>query len=373
MDNLNTQEIVETLKTNLKRLEEKDFSIYFFVIDTNGAPTGAVANIYEHVKLLTELGYNAHILHEKNEYATKQVDYIKSWLGEEYSSLSHVSIEDKTVKINMTDIIMVPELFANVMEQTVNLPGKRVVFCQSYDYITETLQPGKTWLDYGITDCITTTEKQKEYIDNLFNERVNTRVVPVAVDSRFTKNTEPKKPIVAIMTRDQRDTVKIFKNFYIKYPHLKWITFRDMRGMSKDVFAEALKESCVAVWVDDIAGFGTFPIESMACGTPVIGKLPNLANGWVTEKNGIWVDNTVIIPDLLSQYLQSWLEDSVPSDIFSEMDETVGNFTTNIMRDSVESVYTELFENREKEIKETLAKYEVDNVATVDGGETKNK
>ena len=44
------------------------------------------------------------------------------------------------------------------------------------------------------------------------------------------------------------------------------------------------------------------------------------------------------------------------------MDETVGNFTTNIMRDSVESVYTELFENREKEIKETL-KYEVDNVA----------
>ena len=28
----------------------------------------------------------------------------------------------------MTDYIIIPELFANVMEQTVNLPGKRVVF-----------------------------------------------------------------------------------------------------------------------------------------------------------------------------------------------------------------------------------------------------
>jgi len=135
-----------------------------------------------------------------------------------------------------------------------------------------------------------------------------------------------------------------------------------MRGMTKDVFSEALKESCVSIWVDDIAGFGTFPIESMACGTPVIGKLPNLSNGWITEKNGIWVDNTVIIPELLSQYLQSWLEDAVPSDIFSEMDTTVDDYSETIMKSSVESVYGELFGNREKEIKETLAKYEVNNL-----------
>ena len=37
----------------------------------------------------------------------------------------------------------------------------------------------------------------------------------------------------------------------------------------------------------------------------------------------MWVDNTIIIPDLISQYIQSWLEDSVPEEIISEMDETV--------------------------------------------------
>ena len=29
-----------------------------------------------------------------------------------------------------------------------------------------------------------------------------------------------KKPIIAISTRDQRDLVKIYKAFYVKYPHL---------------------------------------------------------------------------------------------------------------------------------------------------------
>lgn len=368
MDNLKkAEELVETLQQNLEKIEKKDFSIYFFIIDTNGTPIGSVANIYEHVKVLNQLGYKACILHEKNEYATKQLEFIKGWLGEEYSSLPHASIEDKEVKINMVDYIMVPELFANVMEQTVNLPGKRVVFCQSYDYITETLQAGKSWSDYNITDCITTTEKQKEYIDGLFNGKINTKVVPVSIDERFKKTDKLKKPIISILTRDQRETVKIFKTFYLKYPHLKWVTFRDMRGMTKEVFSSALQESCLSVWVDDISAFGTFPLESMACDTPVIGKVPNLPNGWITEKNGMWVDNSVIIPDLVAQYIQSWLEDAVPSEIFSEMEETVKKYDVKSMKKEIKKVYKELFESRKKEINDTLAKYEVNNL------EEKNK
>lgn len=363
MDNLKkAEELVENLQQNLKKMEEKDFKIYFFIIDTNSNPTGSVANIYEHVKTLNGLGYKATILHEKNDYTTKQLSFIKDWLGEEYSSLPHASIEDKTINITMTDYIIIPELFSNVMEQTTSLPGKRIIFCQSYDYITETLQAGKSWSDYGITDCITTTEKQKEYLDGLFNGRINTKVIPVSIDERFIKPNKPKKPIVNILTRDQRDTVKIFKTFYLKYPHLKWVTFRDMRGMTKDVFAEALKEGCVSVWVDEISSFGTFPIESMACDTPVIGKVPNLPNGWITEKNGMWVDNTLIIPDLISQYIQSWLEDSVPEEIISEMGVTAEKYSVKLMEKELKKTYNDIFEMRKKEIKETLSKYKVDNL-----------
>ena len=158
------EEILKNLNLAIERLEKKDFSIFFFVADTETTPVGSVAYIYEQVKMLIELGYNARVLHEKNNYKDKQLPFIKNWLGEEYSSLPHSSIEDKSVKVDATDFVVIPELFANVMEQTVQIPAKRIVLCQSYDYITESLQAGKTWVDYNITNCITTSEKQKEYI-----------------------------------------------------------------------------------------------------------------------------------------------------------------------------------------------------------------
>ena len=59
---------LNNLKNAVEKISKKDFGIYFFTIDTKGNPTAGVANIYEHVKILRELGYNAQILHDKNDY-----------------------------------------------------------------------------------------------------------------------------------------------------------------------------------------------------------------------------------------------------------------------------------------------------------------
>lgn len=361
MDN-KVEEILKNLNEGIDKLQNKDFVIYFFVIDTESTPMASVSHIYELVKILCDAGYNAKILHDKNSYKTKQLDFISKWLGEEYSSLPHVSIEDKTVAVNAVDFIVIPELFANIMEQTTKLPSKRIVLCQSYDNILEVLQAGKSWSDYGITDCITTTEEQKGYIEDLFINKPNVHVVPVSIDDRFKKPTKPKPPIISILTRDQRDTVKIFKTFYLKYPHLKWVTFRDMRGMTKDVFAQALQESCVSVWVDDVAGFGTFPLESMKSGNIVIGKVPNLLNGWMNEKNGIWVDNINVIPELIAKFIQSWLEDSEPKEIYTEMEETVNKYTNVTQKEKTLEVFNHLINERLNEFKETLSKYTINNI-----------
>ena len=58
----------EQLNEIIAKLNTKDFSIYFFTLDTKGNPVAGVANIYEHARVLTDLGYNAVILHEKNDY-----------------------------------------------------------------------------------------------------------------------------------------------------------------------------------------------------------------------------------------------------------------------------------------------------------------
>jgi len=339
---------VNVLKTAIESIEKKEFNVYFFVMDTKGNPVAGVANIYEHVKTLRELGYNASILHEKNDYT--QV----SWLGEEYTQLPHYSAESKDLRISPQDFVIVPEVYANVMEQLSKLPGKRIVMCQSYDYILDLLPPGKTWRDFGITDCITTSDKQKEYITNLFSGTINVEVVPVSIPEYFKPTDKDKKPVVAVMTREQRDLVKIFKTFYVRHPHLKWITFRDMRGLPRETFAKELSESCLSVWVDDVAGFGTFPIESMKSNVPVIAKVPNMVPEYFTDKNGLWAHDLVNIPDLIANYVQAWLEDNEPQDLFTEMEGVKDMYKIDDQKTKIEEVYTKYFDTRKQELINSL-------------------
>ena len=83
-------EKVKQVNEIIEKLDKKDFSLYFFTLDTKGNPTAGIANIYEHVKVLNELGYNAKILHEKNDYKLRGDESgmgIADWLGEEYAAL----------------------------------------------------------------------------------------------------------------------------------------------------------------------------------------------------------------------------------------------------------------------------------------------
>lgn len=340
---------VKAIKTAIESLENKSFNIYFFVMDTKGNPVAGVANIYEHAKMLKELGYNTTILHEKNDYTPV------TWLGEEYTKLPHKSAEAGTdLKIAPQDFIIVPEIYANVMEQLTKLPGKRIVFSQSYDYILEMLMPGKSWRDFGIDTCITTSERQKEYINKLFSNTINVDVIPVGIPEYFKPTEKDKKPIVAVMTRDQRDLVKIFKTFYLRHPHLKWITFRDMRGLPREVFAKELSEACVAVWVDDVAGFGTFPLECMKSDVPVIGKVPNMVPEYFTDSNGVWTHDLYSIPDLIANYVQAWLEDGEPEQIYEEMSKLKDKYTIEQESEKVKEVYEKIFEDRISEFNKAL-------------------
>lgn len=359
MENKDQEEkldVKEVLSQQISDLENKNFSLYFFVMDTKGNPTAGVANIYKHAKILRELGYNAKILHEKNDYTS-----VEQWLGKDYSSIPHVSIESQELKVKADDFVFIPEIFANVMEQTTNLPCKRVVISQAYDYILEMMMPGKRWADYGIKDCITTTDKQAEFVQNLMTGGLKTYVVPVSIPKFFKPSEKPKKPIIAIYTRDQRDTVKIFKTFYVKYPHLKWFTFRDMRNMPMENFAKNLSECCISVWVDEISGFGTFPIESMKCNVPVLGKVPNMIPEWMEDKNGLWTHDLNAIPDILANYVQAWLEDVSPEELYEKMSEMTDKYKEETQKEKILEVYSQIIEERTNEFRNKLSQLEIVN------------
>ena len=357
------------LETVLNELKNKESNFYFFTLDTKGNPTAGVANIYEHVKVLTELGYKAHILHEKNDYRLKGDEEgmgIADWLGEEYAELSHVSIEGQELQVKPSDFMFIPEIFASVMEQVKNMACKKVVFAQSPEYMFEVLPIGRRWtIDYGFNDVITTSDRVAEHIKNHFPD-INTHVIPVSIPEYFKPSDKPKKPIVTLVARNQSDVIKITKSFYLQYPLYKWVTFKELRGLPRKQFAQELSESFLSVWVDDLSGFGTFPIEAMECNTPVIGKMPNILPEWMETKdedgnpilrdNGIWTNTTQNIPELIGRYLKLYLEDSEPAEILENMEKTKGTYTPDVQRDKIEVVYGNLMRNRMSEIEALMEK-----------------
>lgn len=313
-------ELIKNLENSIENLRTKTARIYFFVQDTKGNARASIKYIYDLALTLKDDGYNVAILHEKPDYFG-----VQDWLGSKYMELPHISVEGQNLQIAPEDTIVVPEIFGYVMSQLANLPCAKIVLCQSYDYIFETLQPGQTWTQFGFTKCITTSEMMKEYISTVMRG-VSIDVIEPTISEHFEKSKFPAKPIIAIYTREQRDSINLIKSFYVKFPQYRWIAFRDMRGLSQQEFANVLKDCMLSVWVDDVSSFGTFPLESMRCNVPVLGKAPKIVPSWMNEDNGIWITDSIRMIDFISEFIQNWLEDNVAESIYEGGQNTASKF-----------------------------------------------
>jgi len=247
-------------------------------------------------------------------------------------------------------------LYGFVMSQVNNLPCGKIVLCQAYDHMMETLQPGQNWQQLGFIKCITTSEFQKEYISNIMRN-VSFDIIEPFISEYFVKQSKPPKPIVAIHSRDPRDTANIIKTFYLKFPQYRWISFRDLRNQTQKEFAKNLQDCFLSVWVDETSGFGTFPLESMKTGVPVLGLVPNLPPTWMNENNGMWVNNKNQIVDFIADFLQHWLEDNIKESLYSEMDNTVETISSkdDFYKKTVD-LFSEYIQTRMESFEEQLNK-----------------
>jgi hypothetical protein len=318
---MNPEQILK-IEKSIQNLKEKKSRIYFFVQDTKGNAKASVAYIYRMAMALHNESYNVTILHEKDDYIG-----VTSWLGEEFMTLSHMPIDGQKLQVAPEDFIVIPELFGFVMSQISNLPCGKIVLSQSYDYVLETLQPGQSWPQLGFLKCITTSEQQKEYLSNLMRN-VSIDVIQPIISDKFKKSELPANPIIGIHSRDQREGLNIIKQFYLKFPQYRWVTFRDMRGMSETEFSDNLQKCFMSVWIDDISSYGTFPLESMKSGVPCMGIVPRMIPEWMSEDNGLWVNNKNEIVDYIADFLQNWLEDNINENLILNMEKTVGELPT---------------------------------------------
>ncbi len=342
-----SREIIKNLDSAIEKIKNKEQKIIFLVPDTKGNAKSSVIHIYSQAMALKNLGYNVAILHEKNDFIK-----VGSWFDPACDELEHMSIEDNNLVVGPADFIVVPEVYGSVFEQISKMTIEKVIYVQSYDYMLEAFSPGKSWVDLGVEECITTSNTLKNMIEDTVPVKDVQFIEPYVSDS-FSKSSKPQKPIIAIHCRDTRKAAKIIKSFYLKYPLYRFISFKDMHAMSHDSFAENLKECAVAIWVDDDSSFGRFAVEAIKCNVPVIGKVPNIIPEWMTDDNGIWVYDENQIPEITSSFIKNWLEDTLPENLRS-VDGTISEkYTKELFDKNVSEVFEYLF-NKKVEKLETI-------------------
>jgi glycosyltransferase involved in cell wall biosynthesis len=347
---MNNNENIEKLNSAVNRLEESKSIVYFLTYDTKNNARASVKYIYDLALTLNQNGIISKILVEDKNYTG-----VESWLGDKYKELEVVSIKDDKVEINIDDTIVVPEYYTNTLQQLSNIKCIKVLLVQQKEYIYENLSIGSRFSDFGFDRIITTTEASKKYLLEYFPESL-VFIIPPIIEDIFEPSTSVIKPFIAISVRDRSIQRKIISEFYLKFPQLRWITFRDMIQMTYEDFAKNLKECMVSLWVDDDSTFGTFPLESMKSGVPVVGKIPDTEPDWLSE-NGLWTYDSNKIVDILGTYILAWVEGvELTQEVKDKMKETLLPYQKEITENNILSVFNSFKNKRMETFKITLEK-----------------
>ena len=352
--------IVERIKSQLDKFEKKDFNIFFYVLDTKGNHSGSLEYLYTTAYALKEMGYNVTMLHSEDEFVG-----VGEWLGEKYNELKHSNIEKENVEIGTSDFLFIPEIFAKtVMPQTVELPCKRVLVVQNYNYLSEFMPIGMTPQDYGVYEVITTTNAQAEVIEKYF-PGIKVNVVRPSIDPMFRDSELPRKLIVNVVARNQEDVRRIILPFYWMHPIYKFVSFRDLRGLTQEMFCESLREGMLTIICDENSNFMYSALESMRCGSITLVKTPHKFADWMVVGEGdektinqscLWFDDIDELPDMIAKIVRSWTLDAIGDWIYDEAHKMDNTYTREDMKSDIENVYVGMFNRRADEMRDVLEK-----------------
>jgi len=87
----------------------------------------------------------------------------------------------------------------------------------------------------------------------------------------------------------------------------------------------------------------------MKTGIPVVGKTPYMVSDWITEKNGVWVENPLQLVDVIADVVQTWLEDNILVDLYTEGEKTAEKYTNKEKFDTdVMEIFTSFITKRKE-------------------------
>ena len=220
-------EKLEKIKLSLDKLINKK-SKFLFVVPEAQNPNGSVYEIYFHATVVKNMGYEVLVLVEKGDYV------IPTWIEKELTNFTHISMADPKLMVGPEDIMIIPEVYSNVMEATKELPCIRIGLLQSVDYMTNALIPGTDWKSFGINDIICTSDTLKEWMETFYGKnKFNIKTYNIGIPDYFEESKVPQKPIISVVGRNPNEISKLVKLFFSRYPQYSWVTFDPMLTKSK--------------------------------------------------------------------------------------------------------------------------------------------
>lgn len=352
------KEKIEKIKISLDKITNKK-SKFLFVVPESVNPAASVYEIYFHATVVKNMGYEVLIMVEKGDYI------IPTWIEKELTEHKHVSMADPKLLVGPEDIMIIPEVYSNVMEQTKNLPCVRIGLLQSIDYMSSALLPGTDWSTFGIHDIITTSQSLKELIEIYYTNKFNIKTYNIGIPEYFEKSKIPQKPVISVIGRNPNEISKIVKLFYSKYPQYNWVTFDPMLTKSKPPqamrrvdFAKRLQGNFAAVWVDRIANFGTFPLECMKSGVVPICLKPDITPEYMLERDengkiiktveggGVWTNNYYDLPILIGEVLIKFLDDGINQELYDSMSNIAAKYNQEDSEKQLIEIYTDYINQR---------------------------
>ena len=354
-------EKIAKIKTSLDNIVSKK-SKFLFCVPESQSPVASVYEIYFHATVVKNMGYNVLILVEKGDYV------IPTWIEKELTQFKHIAMSDPKLMVGPEDIMIIPEVYSNVMEQTKNLPCIRIGLLQSVDYMVNSLIPGTDWAAFNIHDVITTSTTLKEWLETFYGQgKFNIKTYNIGIPDYFEKSKVPQKPIISVIGRNANEISKLVKLFFAKYPQYSWLTFDPMVTKSKPPqpmrrvdFAKRLQGNFAGVWIDRIASFGTFPLECMKSGVVPICLKPDIMPEYMIERDadgkgvkivegaGVWTENYYDLPVLIGEVLVKFLDDNISPDLYTSMDVVASKYSQENAEKQLSEIYLGFIEQRIK-------------------------
>ena len=383
----------EIVDLSINKLQNNDFRVYFYCPPVNFA-SGGMGTLLRLAKNLKEDGFSVKLVYQprldqrasyedsmkESQKQKKQVQinvfekFEPTWMDFDLEGVEIIPLGDgeiifndqnrtrvqaQPLAVSPEDLLIIPEGFPDVMQKTMQTACKRVVLAQSWFYVLNAMQPGQTWQHFGIQDVISVSDAITEYLGSVMpGLRVKNIKQGISRDLfKVPEKMSSKAPVVVYSAnRGQENklkTINLIKTFYMFYPHLRWVRFVELANMSREEFAERLSSSAFALYTDDIAGFGTLPLEAMACGTHVVGWASFGGKEYMNENNGFWTNNGDIFQtaEVLGVAMDKWLNGELDNSTVQETyEETLSHYTVEGERSQFLNIINEYKKERINEL-----------------------